>query len=283
MVQTVDFFPPMVDDPYTFGQIAAANALSDVYAMGGTPKLAMNLLCFPNCLPAADVAKILEGGYSKVAEAGAIIAGGHSISDPEPKYGLSVCGFVDPEKILTNSGVQLGDKLILTKPLGTGIMVTAAKAEMIDEVALQPAIAAMTMLNKRAAEIAAAYHIDACTDITGFGLLGHAAEMLGNDQLSLLIDSKNIPLINGAYEMAAMGLIPEGAYHNREYAGDKVCFEQKVETALRDICYDPQTSGGLLFAVPAPEAEALLADLRKECPGSAIIGEVVAGRGIVVK
>lgn len=280
LVLTVDFFPPMVDDPYTFGQIAAANALSDVYAMGGVPKLAMNLLCYPNCLPVEDVGKILEGGYSKVAEAGCIIAGGHSISDPEPKYGLSVCGFVDPRKILTNTGVQLGDKLILSKPLGSGIMTTAAKGGLIDRHEFQPAIDAMVTLNRRAAEIAEDYEIHACTDITGFGLVGHALEMLDDDQLGLRIDSQSLPIIKGAYEMASMGLIPAGAYTNREYVGSRAVFHPDVDRALADLVCDPQTSGGLLFSARADQAEKFLAALQQEFPQAAMIGEVISSSGL---
>lgn len=283
LVQTVDFFPPMVDDPYLFGQIAAANALSDVYAMGSRPVVAMNLLCFPNCLNPEEVGRILEGGYSKVAEAGAIIAGGHSISDPEPKYGLCVTGFIDPDKILKNNGAQIGDKLILTKPLGSGIMVTAAKGEMISADDLRPTIETMATLNRRAAEIAAAYSLHACTDITGFGLLGHAVEMLGDAAQGLIIDSASLPLLDGAYEMAEMGLVPAGAYTNRNYVGDRVRFEESVPLPISDILCDPQTSGGLLFAVPDTQADALLRDLQQEIPAASMIGEVVADHGIVVR
>lgn len=283
LVQTVDFFPPMVDDPYLFGQIAAANALSDVYAMGSRPVVAMNLLCFPNCLNPEEVGRILEGGYSKVAESGAIIAGGHSISDPEPKYGLCVTGFIDPDKILKNNGAQIGDKLILTKPLGSGIMVTAAKGEMISADDLRPTIETMATLNRRAAEIAAAYSLHACTDITGFGLLGHAVEMLGDAAQGLIIDSASLPLLDGAYEMAEMGLVPAGAYTNRNYVGDRVRFEESVPLPISDILCDPQTSGGLLFAVPDTQADALLRDLQQEIPAASMIGEVVADHGIVVR
>lgn len=283
LVQTVDFFPPMVDNPYLFGQIAAANALSDVYAMGGEPRLAMNLLCFPDCLPVEDVAQILEGGYSKVAEAGAIIAGGHSISDPEPKYGLSVCGFVDPKKVLTNTGVRLGDKLILSKPIGTGIMTTAHKGGMVGEAALLPAIKAMTTLNRRAAEIAAGYNIHACTDITGFGLIGHAAEMLGDDQLGLVLEANDLPIVPGTYDMAAMGMIPAGAYRNRDYVAGKVRYHEELDPVFIDIICDPQTSGGLLFVLAADEADALLQELKKELPDAAIIGSVVEGSDILVR
>lgn len=282
LVQTVDFFPPMVDDPYLFGQIAAANALSDIYAMGGRPTHAMNLLCFPNCLSPAEVRRILEGGYSKVAEAGAVIAGGHSISAPEPMYGLCVSGFVDPRRILLNNGVMIGDRLILTKPLGSGIMNTAAKGGLVNEDDMAPVIAAMTQLNKRAAEIGEAFDIHACTDITGFGLLGHAAEMMGESGLGLKIEAAALPVLPKAFDMAEMGLVPGGAYTNRDYVGDKARFAPEVPLAIQDIICDPQTSGGLLFSVSAGDAESLLAALRREIPEASIIGTVIAEPGIYV-
>jgi selenide, water dikinase len=280
LVQTVDFFPPMVDDPYVFGQIAAANALSDIYAMGGRPSHALNLLCYPECLEPAVVSRILEGGYAKVAEAGAVIAGGHSINAPEPMYGLCVSGFIDPSRVLANHGAKKGDKLILTKPLGSGILATAAKGDVIDAAALQPAIDVMTQLNRAAVEIAAEYDIHACTDVTGFGLLGHALEMIG-DAAGLLLDSRSLPLIAGAYEMAALGLIPAGAYNNRSFVAPRTRFAPDVDPVLSDILCDPQTSGGLLLAVAAAEADDLLAALRREHKAASLIGEVVAGNGVI--
>lgn len=281
LVQTVDFFPPMVDDPYLFGQIAAANALSDVYAMGGKPTHCMNLVCFPDCLDTKILGRIMEGGYSKVAEAGAVIAGGHSISDPEPKYGLCVSGLIDPRKILKNRGAKADDKLILTKPLGSGILNTAAKGDLVDEEGMKPAVEVMTMLNKRAAEIAENYDVHACTDVTGFGVIGHAMEMLGDGDVNLVINSCDLPIIEGAYEMAEMGLIPAGAYTNRDYFGDKMFFAPEVKQPLIDILCDPQTSGGLLLSVAPEQAEELLAELNKEKHKAAIIGEIVCGEGIV--
>ncbi len=280
LVQTVDFFPPMVDDPYVFGQVAAANALSDVYAMGGRPFCCMNLLCLPNCLEPSVAGRIMEGGYSKVAEAGAVIAGGHSVATSEPMYGLCVSGFVSPQRILANNGVRLGDKLILTKPLGSGIMTTAFKGGMMDEAAFAPAIEAMTMLNKRGAEISEPFDVHACTDITGFGLAGHAMEMMGDSGLGLEMKADDLPLIPLAFDMAEMGLIPAGAYRNRDYVGDKLHFADSVPQALVDIACDPQTSGGLLLSVAAEEADALLAALRREIPQSAIVGRVVDRPGI---
>lgn len=272
LVQTVDFFPPMVDDPYTFGQVAAANALSDVYAMGGRPTHAMNLLCYPNCLSPDEVGQILAGGYSKVAEAGAVIAGGHSIRDNEPKYGLCVSGVIHPEKILRNQGAQPGDKLILTKPLGSGILNTAVKGDVIGQEELAPAVRVMTTLNKEAAEIATGYPIHACTDVTGFGLLGHAFEMVDGSGLQLRLEHGKLPLIPGALEMAEMGIIPAGAYANREYLKEQVQIGENVPLAISDICFDPQTSGGLLFVVAAEAAEDLLAALQARIPEVAMIG-----------
>lgn len=276
LVQTVDFFPPMVDDPYLFGQIAAANALSDVYAMGGRPITAMNLLCFPSCLDPAVARQILAGGQSKAAEAGAVVAGGHSIQDNEPKYGMCVTGLAHPRRILANCGAQPGDRLILTKPLGSGVLVTAAKGDVIDAAALQPAVAVMTRLNRRAAEIAAGFTIHACTDITGFGLLGHALEMAAGSGATLRLDSASLPLIAGARELARMGVIPAGAYTNRDHVGGQVAFADGLPQELADICFDPQTSGGLLLAVAEAEAEALLAALQAELPDCRIIGRAEA-------
>lgn len=272
VVQTVDFFPPMVDDPYIFGQVAAANALSDIYAMGARPTHAMNLLCYPNCLSPDEVGQILAGGYAKVAEAGAVIAGGHSIRDNEPKYGLCVSGVLHPDHILRNTGAQAGDKLILTKPLGSGVLNTAVKGELIDPEQLAPAIKVMTTLNKEAAEIAAGFSIHACTDVTGFGLLGHAFEMVDGSGLGLRLEASRLPLIEGALDLAEMGIIPAGAYNNRDYLQNRVRIGADVPLALADLCFDPQTSGGLLFAVASEQAEDLLDALRSRIPEAALIG-----------
>lgn len=272
VVQTVDFFPPMVDDPYLFGQVAAANALSDVYAMGGRPTHAMNLLCYPNCLSADEVGQILAGGYAKAAEAGAVIAGGHTIRDNEPKYGLCVSGVVHPDHILRNTGAKAGDWLILTKPLGSGVLNTARKGEVITDDQLEPAIRVMTTLNKRAAEIGAGFDLHACTDVTGFGLLGHAFEMVDGSELTLRLDHQSLPLIEGALDLAEMGIIPAGAYSNREYLEQRVLVDAGVPLAITDLCFDPQTSGGLLLAVGADQAEALLTALQAEIPEATCIG-----------
>jgi len=272
VVQTVDFFPPMVDDPYLFGQVAAANALSDIYAMGARPTHAMNLLCYPNCLSAEEVGQILAGGYAKVAEAGAVIAGGHSIRDNEPKYGLCVSGVVHPDRILRNTGAKPGDKLILTKPLGSGVLNTAIKGEVISQEQAAPVVKVMSTLNKEAAEIAAPFALHACTDVTGFGLFGHAFEMVEGSELTLHLQHQALPLIEGALEMAEMGIIPAGAYANREYLQEHIRIGEQVPLAFTDLCFDPQTSGGLLFAVAAEEADALLAALQARIPETAMIG-----------
>lgn len=251
MIQTVDFFTPVVDDPYTFGQIAAANSLSDVYAMGGEPKIALNVVGFPNCLDPSILADILRGGADKVKEAGAVLVGGHSVQDNEPKYGLCVSGFVHPKKIFKNYGCRPGDALILTKPIGSGVVNTAVKAEMASENSMQEAIKVMSSLNKKAKEVIEKYPISACTDVTGFGLLGHCAEMASASEVSFDIYVDDVAYIDGAVELAQMGLVPAGSYKNREYSGHMVDTGDVTETDI-DLLYDPQTSGGLLISV-APE------------------------------
>ena len=274
MIQTVDFFPPMVDDPYSFGQIAAANALSDVYAMGGKPVLAMNLLTFPNCLPLSVVEGILQGGASKVLEAGAVIAGGHSIEDKEPKYGLCVTGLVNPRKVLTNNGIKEGDILIITKALGTGIITTAAKAELLTPEENKTAITLMATLNKAAAEAAQDFNIHGCTDITGFGLIGHVAEMTdGNHTIELW--GNKIPVLPKAMELARMGIIPAGAYRNMDYTKNKVQTLGTLPQERLDVLYDPQTSGGLLLSVPEEEGEQLVQRLKDSGLTGAAIGCVM--------
>ena len=275
LVQTVDFFPPMVDDPYLFGQVAATNALSDVYAMGGEPKLAMNLLCVPNCLSLQTVRKILEGGHDKAVEAGCVIAGGHTIQDNEPKYGLCVTGFVHPDRILKNVGARPGDVLVMTKPIGSGVVTTAGKANLCTREQLEAAWMHMATLNAKAGKaVMAANNVHACTDVTGFGLLGHSFEMAQGSGCTLHIQAANVPYHPEALELAAMGLIPAGAYRNREYAQAGVQVRGNLSLALEDILYDPQTSGGLLFALPAEEGERCLARLRDSVPGAAVIGYV---------
>ena len=249
MIQTVDFFTPVVDDPYTFGQIAAANSLSDVYAMGGEPKVALNIVGFPNCLDPEILGEILRGGADKVKEAGAVLVGGHSVQDDEPKYGLSVSGFVHPDKIYRNYGCRPGDVLVLTKQIGSGIINTAVKAEMASEQAKTQAVIVMSSLNKKAKEAAEGFPVNACTDITGFGLLGHCAEMAKASGVTLEIQAKRVPYMQEAADYAKMGLIPAGAYKNREHC-ESIVDAERVEEYVTDLMYDPQTSGGLLFSLP---------------------------------
>jgi selenide,water dikinase len=276
LIQTLDFFTPVVDDPYTFGQIAAANALSDIYAMGGEPKVALNIVAWPNCVNPAFLGKILEGGASKVLEAGAVLAGGHSIQDDEPKYGLSVTGFVHPDKVFKNCEARPGDVLILTKPLGTGIVNTAVKADMASEEAKQEVIRVMTSLNKKAKQVIEHYEIHSCTDITGFGLAGHAVEMAEGSGVTIEIFVKDLPIQKEAKSLAQMGLIPEGAYRNRSYTESKLDFGE-TEEYIRDIFCDPQTSGGLLISVSPEVAKSIMKDLEEAEMETAygIIGQVV--------
>ena len=274
LIQTVDFFPPIVDDPYLFGQIAAANAISDIYAMGGEPKLALNLLCVTEGMAEAWIREILRGGYDKAYEAGVIISGGHSIRGGEPLYGLAVTGFAHPDRILKNDAARPGDALILTKPLGVGILTTAAKAELADAALMRRVYRQMTTLNRDACRAMRDFRVHGCTDVTGFGLLGHSCEMAQGSGCTLHIQVKSIPFHPEALELADMGLVPAGAYRNREFAGKSVQTHGTVSRAMEDILYDPQTSGGLLMAVDAGDAEALLKRLRETIPEAAIIGFV---------
>ena len=277
VIETVDFFTPIVDDPYLFGQIAAANALSDVYAMGGEPRVAMNLLCVPNCLPKEDVRAILEGGHSKAVEAGCVIAGGHTIQDNEPKYGLCVTGFVHPERILKNVGAQPGDVLVLTKPIGSGVLTTALKADLISASSRDAVYAHMATLNKAAGDaVRQVSDVHACTDITGFGLLGHSFEMAEGSGVTIRLHGKALPLMDEALGMAEMGIIPSGAYRNMDYVKPHLAVLPSAQQALLDLAADPQTSGGLLVALPREQAERLLSLLRPFAPWSAIVGEVSA-------
>ena len=274
LVQTVDFFPPIADDPYTFGQIAATNALSDVYAMGGEPKLCLNIMAIPADMPQDAVHALLRGGYDKVYEAGALITGGHSILDDEPKYGLAVTGFVHPDRVLTNSGAQAGDVLFLTKPLGIGILTTAAKAELCSEESQALATRLMTTLNKAARDVMVKYRAHACTDVTGFSLLGHACEMAQGSDVLLEIAPGKIDLIPEALEFARMGILPEGMYRNRRFAEQWV-EPGGTELAVQDMLYDPQTSGGLLIAVDAADADEMERELQTAVPSCQRIGRVL--------
>ena len=278
MINTIDFFPPIVDDPYTFGQIAAANSLSDVYAMGGEPKLAMNLLAIPGDLPREAIKAILEGGNDKVNEAGATIVGGHSIEDKEPKYGLSVTGFAHPDRVLSNSAVE-GDLLVVTKKIGTGILTTAAKVDLLTDEENDEMERTMSTLNKYAYEALDGVKADGCTDITGFGLIGHGAEMARAGDVTLEIYSSKVPVFDKAIEMATMGIIPAGAYRNREYTKEDVMEylskspDKDADLRARvDCLYDPQTSGGLLIAVKENQLDRLLTQLKEKGCESSVIG-----------
>ena len=247
MIQTVDFFTPIVDDPYMFGQIAAANSLSDVWAMGGEPAVALNIVGFPNCLDPAILGDILAGGADKVKEAGAVLVGGHSVQDDEPKYGLCVSGFVHPQRIFKNYGCRPGDVLVLTKQIGSGIVNTAVKAEMASPSAIRETQTVMASLNKKAKKVAERYHVSACTDITGFGLLGHCVEMAEASEVTFELRVRDIAYMEDAIDYAKMGLVPAGAYKNRGYSMNKV-ETGGVEEHYIDLLYDPQTSGGLLLS-----------------------------------
>ena len=274
VIETVDFFTPIVDDPYLFGQIAAANALSDVYAMGGVPKLAMNLLCVPSCLPLDTVRAILEGGHDKAVEAGCVIAGGHTIQDDEPKYGLCVTGFVHPQHILKNIGAQPGDVLVLTKALGVGVITTALKAALADDSARDAAYASMAALNAKAAQaVREASRVHACTDVTGFSLLGHACEMAQGSDVLLEIAPERLDLIPEALAFARMGILPEGMYRNRKFA-ERWVDAGSTELAVQDVLYDPQTAGGLLIACDPEDADALFEALKPAVPSAQRVGTV---------
>ncbi len=276
IIQTLDFFTPVVDDPYLFGQIAAANALSDIYAMGGTAKVAMNIVAFPNCLSPSVLGDIMKGGADKVAESGALLIGGHSIQNDVPLYGLSVTGFVHPEKIQKNYGAKEGDILIITKQVGTGIVSTAAKVDMASKEAEEEAIKVMTTLNRLPKEIMDNYPVHACTDVTGFGLLGHGVEMAEPSEVSFELYADEIPYVTESMSLAEMGMIPEGAYKNKKYFDSKVDLSG-VKEVYGDLLFDPQTSGGLLYAVEAKYGEEIIKALKGSSLATevAIIGKVV--------
>ena len=278
LISTTDFFPPMVDDPFLFGQVAATNALSDVYAMGGRPALALNLLCFPNCLGIEVAGQILAGGAEQCRRAGCVVAGGHSINDHEPKYGLAVTGFVQLDKRLENGGACPGDALVLTKALGTGILTTAHKGGLLDDAGLRVATDSMTTLNEAPIRLVRELGLwpHAATDVTGFSLMGHACEMAEASGVTLEIDAVAVPVMARAREMAALGLIPAGAYRNRDFFGPRVALADALPLDLTDVLFDPQTSGGLLLALPEPGAERLADALRGEGLPAAIIGHAVA-------
>jgi selenide,water dikinase len=279
LVQTVDFFTPTVDDPFTFGQIAAVNALNDIYAMGARPLTAMNIVCFPiKTMDKSVLKEVLRGGLDKMREAGVLLIGGHSVEDNEIKYGLSVTGVVHPDKVLFNRGARIGDKLILTKPLGTGIVSTAIKAEEASDEQMKQVINSMTMLNKKASEIMiAADNVHSCTDITGFGFLGHASEMIEGGDVGLRINSSTIPVFQDVRELMETGFIPGGLYRNKNFRINQVEKEQTCPEWIFDVLFDPQTAGGLFFSLPGDKAQNLVAKMHNAgIVDAAVVGEVVA-------
>jgi selenide,water dikinase len=277
IVLSLDFFTPIVDDPYAFGQVAAANSLSDVYAMGGTPITAMNIICFPiKTMDISILQEVLRGGLDKMREAGVLLVGGHSVEDKELKYGLSVTGTIHPQKVILNKGAREGDKLILTKPLGTGIINTALKGGIADERSVAGSLECMIALNKTASELMAEVEVHACTDVTGFGLLGHACEMIEGEDVGMVIYSSAIPILPGTLEYAMMGLIPGGTIRNRDFRLPMIKRTAEISDERLLILFDAQTSGGLLIAVPGSQAALFLERLHQEgIKDAAIIGEVV--------
>lgn len=275
LIQSLDFFTPIVDSPYDFGRIAAANAMSDVYAMGGVPITAMNIVCFPaDDLPESVLKETLEGGLEKIHESGALLVGGHSVDDSEFKYGLSVTGLVHPGKILTNGGGRTGDRLILTKPLGTGVLATAVKGGIADAAAMEKMIETAVQLNSKAAEVGGRFSPTACTDITGFGLAGHLLEMARAGKKQILLEAAGVPVIAQAMEYGRMGFFPAGAYTNKKHFSDSVHIDESVDDVLADLMFDPQTSGGLIIAVNAAVCQKCLAQMRDAGIEAEIIGKI---------
>ena len=278
IIQTIDFFTPIVDEPYAFGQIAAANALSDVYAMGGKPLTAMNVVCFPTkSLPISVLKDILRGGLDKMREAEVVLVGGHSIEDAELKYGLSVAGIVHPERLVTNAGAKAGDKLILTKPLGTGIISTALKAKRASDETIAKVTKCMSALNDKASQLMQEVGVHACTDVTGFSLLGHICQLAENSQAGIKIDSASVPYFSEALDFAQQELCPAGLHRNKEFYSTHVSFTGGISPYIEDVLFDPQTSGGLLICLPPNEAELLQDKLQHAGVADAvIIGEVLS-------
>ena len=282
IIQTLDFFPPVVDDPYDYGAIAAANAMSDVYAMGGEVALALNICGFPPDLPYEVVSEILRGGAEKVAEAGGIIAGGHTLDDKEPKYGLAVMGLVHPDRILTKAGARPGDVLVLTKPLGVGIITTALKGQVADPAHVEAAVESMKRLNRRAARLVQRMGVNACTDITGFALLGHAQEMAEKSGVGIRFYLEKLPFLDGARGYAEDWLFPGGTCRNQEHYAPHVRFASAIREEIQMLLYTPETSGGLLIALPSARKERFLDLCAAEGQSAWVVGEVVAGEGVEV-
>ena len=276
MVLTVDFFPPIVDDPWSFGAIAAANAFSDVYAMGGRPILALNLVCFPTDLPVEILGEVLKGGAAKAKEAGALIVGGHTVNDQEPKYGMAVTGLVEPGKQVTNAGARPGDRLVLTKPLGTGIITTAGKNDVADAETMSRAIEVMATLNRAASDAMMEVGINACTDITGFGLLGHLQPMMEASGTSARVHLSKAPLIQGTRELAQAGAVSGGTHRNLESVDRVTSWDASITDEDKLVLSDAQTSGGLLIAVPEEKLSQLMEALsNRGVEGAAVVGEIV--------
>ena len=281
LLQSADFFPPIVDDPYRFGQIAAANALSDVYAMGGEPLTAMNLVGFPDTLDLGILREILAGGQSKIEESGARLCGGHSIQDQEPKYGLSVTGFVEEDRVVRNAGARTGDVLVLTKPLGFGILTTALRRDLVSEAEIEDAVDVAATLNKGGRAALREVEVSAATDVTGYGFLGHLLEMLEASGLGAVVRRSEVPVWERAVSLAAEGCYPGGLKNNREYLGEKVTADGVGPEDLLPL-HDPQTSGGLLVAVPEERAQAFVGALESQNTLAAVVGEVVEGQTVKV-
>lgn len=276
LVQTVDFITPVVDDPFAFGEIAVANSLSDIYAMGGQPLTALNIVCFPGGFDPQILHEILRGGLSKLTEAGVALLGGHTVDDPEIKYGASVTGLVDPAKIWTNAGAQVGDALVLTKPLGTGVIATAIKQGQASPASVEAALQSMRCLNKAARDAVAEVGVHACTDVTGFSLLGHLSHMVRASGVTARIDAARVPVLTGALELSRQGIGPGGTERNRTHFGPAVTLAPGIEEAVVALLFDPQTSGGLLVSLPGEKTGALLMRLAESGVPSAVIGEMIA-------
>lgn len=285
IVNTVDFFTPIVDDPYLFGQVAAANALSDVYAMGGEPRTALNIVGFPKGkMDLAVLGEILRGGADKAREAGVVVIGGHSLIDPEIKYGMAVTGVIHPDRVIRNVGVREGDALVLTKALGTGIITTALKRRKATSRSTKAAIASMATLNRTASTIMRDFTVHACSDVTGYGLLGHAQEMASGSGVTLVLESRALPILYGAVRLAEQGYVTGGCKRNRDYLHDKVAVDPAIRAGLVEVAFDPQTSGGLLIAVPQADAEALADRLRAAgIDATAIVGRAVPREDVWVR
>lgn len=276
LIQTLDFLTPVTDSPYEFGLIAAANSLSDVYAMGGEPVTVMNIVCFPSCdLPEEVLSETLQGGLDKIHESGATLVGGHSVDDPEFKYGLSVTGIVHPDKVLTNTGAQKGDAVILTKPIGTGVMATAIKARLASKDNIAESVAVMSMLNKGAAAVMKEFKIHACTDVTGFGLAGHLLETAKGSGKNILIHTEKVPLLKDVLDFAKMGFVPAGAHKNRKFFEPLTQIDPDLDRAVIDLMFDPQTSGGLLICLKKNEAPGFVEKMKAKGLEAWIIGETI--------